>query len=405
MRRPSRRAAGLLLAVTLLAGCGVSEAKSPDWRPKPSFNAEGGPNAQLPTPGAPPSAGAPAPNEPNSPSSPSGSPSGPDPAVVATRLAAPTGIALLPDGSALVGERRTGRIVRVRPQPGQPVPTVRTLPGVDGSGDGGLLDLALSPTYAEDNLVYAYVTTRTDNRVVDFTLAGPVTPVVTGIPKGARGNTGRLVFAPDGNLLVGTGDADTPALAATPTSLAGKILRVDAIGRPAAGNPVAASVIYSRGHHTVDGLCVDPVTGAVFDTERGSPGVLDEVNVVTAGADDGWPTAGAASRAPVLTLPADRGAVGGCAVQGRGLYLTSRDGRSVLAAPLTGTHSGVPPLVGDATELLKGRYGRLLTVVAAPDGALWITTSNRDGHGVPVAADERVLRVAPAAAGSGNPPV
>ena len=114
--------------------------------------------------------------------------------------------------------------MRVQPIAGQPVTTVRTITGLDSSGDGGLLDLALSPAYDEDHLIYAYVTTATDNRVVDFTLTGPVTPVFTGIPKGATGNAGRIAFDVDGSLLIGTGDAGQPALAQDPASLAGKVL-------------------------------------------------------------------------------------------------------------------------------------------------------------------------------------
>src|SRR5206468_10003819 len=121
-------------------------------------------------------AGVPGTQQPSGGLPPSGKPKQ-DPLVVATKLTAPVGLTLLTDGTALVGERTTGRIVRVQPRAGQPVPTVRTLTGLDTSGDGGLLDLALSPTYAEDGLIYAYVTTRTDNRVVEFTLTGPVTPV------------------------------------------------------------------------------------------------------------------------------------------------------------------------------------------------------------------------------------
>src|SRR5581483_238934 len=92
-----------------------------------------------------------APNVPGA-APPGGSGSGPtssrpnssdDPAVVATRLRAPDAIVIMPDGTALVGERG-GRIVSVQPQPHQPVRTVRTLTGLDSSGDGGLLDLALS---------------------------------------------------------------------------------------------------------------------------------------------------------------------------------------------------------------------------------------------------------------------
>ncbi|MEP6598106.1 MAG: PQQ-dependent sugar dehydrogenase [Actinomycetota bacterium] len=408
MRRPSRRTVGLLLAASLLAGCGVgADAKAPDWRPKPSFNAEGGPNAQLPTPGGPPPNGSQSAPSPGSgpPNPPTGT-SGPDPAVVATGLGAPTGIAPMPDGTALVGERRTGRIVRVQPQPGQPVTAVRTLAGLDGSGDGGLLDLALSPTFAEDNLIYAYVTTSTDDRVVDFTLTGPVTPVLTGIPKGATANTGRLAFATDGSLYVGTGDIGNPALAASPISLAGKVLRVDAIGHPAAGNPVAGSAVFTRGHHVVDGLCLDPQSGVVFEAERGATASApDEVNALVGGRDYGPPASGSGSSAPAATLAGDRSGVGGCAVLSRHLFVTSRDGRALMSAPLKTTTSGVGPEIGDFTDLINSKYGRLLTVVAALDGALWLTTSNKDGRGNPVADDDRVLRLVPSGGGAGSPPV
>ena len=66
--------------------------------------------------------------------------------------------------------------MQVQRTAGQPVTTVRTIPGLDATGDGGLLDLAISPTYAEDHLIYAYVTTATDNRVIDFTLDRPDHP-------------------------------------------------------------------------------------------------------------------------------------------------------------------------------------------------------------------------------------
>jgi len=139
------RTIGLLLAGGLLAACsaGAGAQAPPTWVPKPDFSGEGGPNTAVPSPGGP-SRNPSAPGQP--PGAPGSSSSGPDPAVVATKLTAPTGLALLPDGTALVGERSTGRIVQVQPQPGKPVKTIRTLTGVDASGDGGLLDLALSPS-------------------------------------------------------------------------------------------------------------------------------------------------------------------------------------------------------------------------------------------------------------------
>jgi glucose/arabinose dehydrogenase len=310
---------------------------------------------------------------------------------------APTGLALLPDGTALVGERTSGRIVQVQPQPGQPVRTIRTVAGIDAAGDGGLLDLAVSPTYQEDGLVYAYLTTATDNRVVSFTLTGPPTPILTGIPKGMTGNTGRLLFDDTGVLYIGTGDAGQPALADNATSLGGKVLRVTAIGQPAPGNPTPTSPIYTRGHQVVDGLCPD-ATGEVIEVEPGPNNSATEVNILHAGADYGYPSGAATTRAPDTRLPDGKTGVGGCAVIGPQLFVTSRDATALLTAAVA-SRSGSTTF-GDFTTVLAGRYGRLLTVVAAPDGALWLTTSNRDGHGHPIPTDERVLRIMPEAGGS-----
>jgi glucose/arabinose dehydrogenase len=395
LHRPLLATAALLL----LAGCGAgATATEPDWRPAPSFQGEGG------LPGIEgPSRPQPSQQAPSTAPAPSGAPSSPDqtqqadPAVVATGLAAPVGITLLPDGTALVGERTTGRIVRVQPQPGQPVHTVRTLPGLDTSGDGGLLDLALSPHYSQDKLIFAYVTTATDNRVVAFTLTGPVTPVLTGIPRGQTGNAGRIAFGADGDLYIGTGDAGDPAHATDPASLAGKVLRVTDIGTPAQGNPQPDSPIYSSGHVGLSGLCTDTDSGTVFVIESGAGG--GEISVLHA--DAGYAGTGT-SVPPLAVLPAADTAPGGCAVRNAALYIASRDGTELLATPLT-TKAGTIS-AGPFAATLTGRYGRLLTVVAAPDGALWLTTSNRDGHGKPVADDERVLRIVPSG-GSARAPV
>jgi glucose/arabinose dehydrogenase len=389
-----------IVAMLALAGCGAgAQAGPPTWIPAPSFNGEGQqPSAipNLPIPSAPsPSAGAGNATPPSTSASPA------DGAVVATKLTSPDGIAILPDGSALVGERSTGRIVRVQPQPNQPVLTIRTLTGLNTSGGGGLLDLALSPTYSQDNLIFAYITTATDNRVVDFTLNGAVTPVLTGIPSGASDNAGRITFGSDNRLYIGTGDAGQPALAADPASLAGKVLRVSEIGRPASGNPSASSPVFTSGHRDVVGLCTVPTTGLLLAVELKGVKGLENVNILSPGANYGWPSATAAAKQPLSSLPVGYGSPGGCAVQSGTLYITSLDGSALLGATLTLT--GKVPTLSTFTVYLKNRYGRLLNVIAAPDGALWLTTSNRDGHGKPVAADERVLRIQGPAGSSSYP--
>jgi glucose/arabinose dehydrogenase len=406
--RPLLAVAALSCLVTLTACGGGASGSTPTWVPQPDFQGNTDPQPQLPGNGLP----APLPSgvNPNTPgpsgsngspsTGPSGSPTASaDPAVVATHLDQPTGLVVLPDGTALVGERRTGRVLRVQPVAGKPVQTVATLTGLDATGDGGLLDLAVSRTFDQDGLVYAYLTTPTDNRVVHFALGKPPTPVLTGIPKGSTGNVGRLAFDGTGALLVGTGDAGQPALAAQPSSLAGKVLRISDIGQPAEGNPMPGSAVFASGFQSVDGLCVDRTTGLRVAVARttSATGTSVQVDIVQAGRDFGWPTRGPGSTPPATTLPAASGGGAGCTVAAGHLVIATTDGQSLLSASLSS--SGTVGVFGTA---LRNRYGRLRTVVAGSDGALWITTSNRDGHGRPTPTDDRVIRLTGSDGGSGS---
>lgn len=401
-RRRAPLVGALAAAAALgLAACGSAEPNAaPTWSPQPSFSGEGyAPGGQ---PGSPSndSPGSP----PNSQGDKSAGKRASDPAVVATKLTAPTGLTVLPDNTALVGERTTGRIYRVQPEPGHPARLVRTITGLSTVGGGGLLDLALSPNYTQDNLIFAYLTTAKDNRVVAFTLHGPMTTVLAGIPRGSADNTGRIAFDANGNLLIGTGDAGHPAWADAPNNLAGKILRVTDIGRPARGNPDPESPIFASGLRQSDGLCVDAGDDTVLQTEAMPDASRDPVNLVTAASRFAWPADRTSPTKPLAQLPGADRSPGGCAVLNGVLYTTSLDGQALLAARLqtsTGTANNAPALSGFTTALHK-RYGRLRTVVAAADGALWLTTSNRDGHGSPIPADERVIRIVPTGGGGGR---
>lgn len=398
VRRPTSRrlvagrlgaALGAAAALVLAAACGTAGAtQSPTWVPQKTL-----PPVDIPTPDGPSgsTSGPVPPSTPGQPAPRSSSPAKQDPAVVATRLNSPTGIAVLPDKTALVAERATGRIVLVQPVAGQPVRPVRTLHGLDPSGGGGLLDLALSASYSEDGLLLALITTRTDTRVVHFTLNGPVTPIVTGIPRGGNDNTGRLLVQGDGSILIGTGDGGRPSRASDPASLGGKVLRVDDIGAPDPDNPDPRSRVLTSGHRTVDGLC-DAGGGTLYETEAGR---TDELNQLHPGAGYGWPRGGGV--AP-LTLPSSAGGVGSCAVVGQTLYIAARGGQELLSATLDPRGR-----LGPLKPLLSRKYGRLLTVVGADDGSLWLTTSNKDGHGSPVPDDERVLHLTPSGGGGRSP--
>jgi glucose/arabinose dehydrogenase len=365
-----------LLATVLLSGCGDSgyEPAGP-FRPLP----EGAP-PQV----GPPTSSAPRPGQPADPNS---IEEGGDPNVVASDLEVPTPLVLMADGTAIVGERDTGRLLRVFPDRSPPR-ELMTVPGLDTSGDGGLLGLAVSPTYAEDGLLYAYITTATDNRVVRFPLGGTPNPVFTGIPRGAVHNGGGLVFGFDGNLYVGTGDTGNPALAADPAALAGVVLRIDVFGRAIGADPV-----FTRGHRNVTAIC-QRGDFALYATDEGDDGP-DELNLLSGGQNYG-----AGGTAPVAEVLPEEGGLGGCATPGDVAFVGALDGERVHVIPLEEPKDGAPDL---PEELLGGQYGRLRTVVVDIEGALWITTSNRDGVGTPGEGDDKVLRILPPNSGAESP--
>lgn len=363
--------------MAVLTGCGSDgyEPKGP-FRPLP----EGAPPEV-----GPPSSSAPLPGDPAQPGA--GEEAG-DPNVVASGLAVPTGLVLLPDGSAVVGERDTGRLFQVFPDRA-PARELMTVPGVDSTGDGGLLGLAVSPTFLEDGLFYAYLSTATDNRVVRFPLGGTPNPVIVGIPRGATHNGGGLLFGPGGELFVGTGDTGNPALAGDPSSLAGKVLRIDIFGRPVGAGPV-----YSTGHRDVTALCrsglVDEAgLDALFATDEATTGP-DELNAVVEGGNY-------ATLAPVAEILPEEGGLGGCASTGSAVFLGALDGERVHVISLD------PSDATDPEEFLGGQYGRLRSVMLDAEGALWITTSNRDGLGTPAEDDDKVLRVLPPSLAGSSP--
>ncbi|MEV6695245.1 PQQ-dependent sugar dehydrogenase [Micromonospora sp. NPDC051196] len=315
------------------------------------------------------------------------------PETVATGLQVPWGMDFLPDGSALVAQRPTGQVVRVRP--GQPPEAVVQISGVTATSEGGLLGLAVSPTYAQDGWVYVYFTTATDNRIARFRLTAPQTqqPILTGLTRAAIHNGGRIAFGPDGMLYVGVGDAGQTATAQNPQSRNGKILRIRPDGSVPSDNPIAGSPVYSLGHRHVQGLAWD-AQGRLYATEFGQ-NTWDEVNLIVAGGNYGWPTVeGRAGdprfRDPLITWTPAEASPSGATIAGNRLFVAGLRGNRLWNVPLTGSGG-----VGTPTAELVGTYGRLRTVEYGPDGWLWVTTSNRDGRGTPAGSDDRILRFPP----------
>jgi aldose sugar dehydrogenase len=368
----------LLTTAALLAGCTSGSRAGP--------TASGAvPSSSTPTPTATPSTAP-------SPVKPSVRVAG----AVATGLKTPWGLAFLPDGSALVGERDTGRIVLVRAGGRQGI--VGTVPGVvsNGSigGEAGLLGLALSPGFATDHQLYVYMSTASDNRILRMGYTGGrlgrATVVLAGIPHGLHHNGGRLAFGPDGMLYASTGESGDPALAQDRSSLGGKILRMTPAGRPAPGNPYPGSVVWSYGHRNVEGLAFD-AAGRLWATEFGDK-AYDELNLVLPGHNYGWPATQGRTGNPRYTSPkaqwrTDDAGPSGIAIAGSVAWIGALTGHRLWRVPLAG------PAAGKPVAYLVDTYGRLRTAALAPDGSLWLTTSNTDGRGSPKPGDDRILRL------------
>jgi glucose/arabinose dehydrogenase len=355
---------------TLLAGCSAGDDEQPQ-PPAPSF------------------AAAPSTSASGSPSAaPTGTPDLSSPQTLATGIDVPWGMAFLPDGSALVGQRDRAVILQVTPGGGEPREAYR-MPGVEAAGEGGLLGLAVARDYAQTRWVYAYYTAAKDNRIARFRLGSNERPEVIfeGITKAGNHNGGRIAFGPDGMLYVGTGDAALPSRAQDPESPNGKILRLTPDGDPAPGNPTAGSPVWSMGHRNVQGLAWS-ADGTMYASEFGQSR-LDEVNRIEPGKNYGWPEVegrGDDSRYanPLVTWATSEASPSGAAIAGGTLYVAALRGQRLWPVPLAG---------GEPEAEFTGKYGRLRTVAVAPDGALWLTTSNTDrGPEARPGGDDRILR-------------
>ncbi|HYH35312.1 MAG TPA: PQQ-dependent sugar dehydrogenase [Nocardioides sp.] len=315
---------------------------------------------------------------------------------VATGLEAPWGLDFLPDGRALLTERDTREVLVLDPGAGPPR-RVAVMEQAVPEGESGLLGVAVSPDFTDDRLVYFYLSTTTDNRIVRATLdrrdrLGTPEVVLDGIPHGFIHDGGRLRFGPDGFLYASTGETGEADLAQDRSSLAGKILRITPDGDPAPGNPDPGSPVWSWGHRNVQGLAFDD-DGNLWASEFGDS-AFDELNLVRKGANYGWPLVEGRGEQPGLVDPrvvwrTDQASPSGLAWTDGHLWLGALQGTRLWRVEVDDGQAS------DPTAFFVGEYGRLRTVEVAPDGRLWVTTSNRDGRGDPAPEDDRILVVDP----------
>jgi glucose/arabinose dehydrogenase len=295
------------------------------------------------------------------------------------------GLVTLPDGTILFNERDAHSIVHLNPKTGAKK-TIGTVPNVQSTdGEGGLTGLEINPAgFSSDHWLYIMHTSSSDNRIVrikydpsaDSLQTSTEQVLLTGIARNKFHNGGRLRFSPDGKyLFAGTGDAQNGANAQNTSSLNGKVLRINPDGSIPSDNPFH-NAVWSYGHRNVQGLAFDS-QGRLWEQEFGNS-IMDETNLITKGGNYGWPscegTSGSCGNSnyipPKHTYPVGQGSCSGITIIRDALYVACQRGTRLYRAQISGSS------LTNVKTYLNGTYGRLRTVEPAPDGGMWLATSN-----------------------------
>lgn len=337
---------------------------------------------------------------------------------VATGLEVPWDMAFAPDGRIFLTER-PGRVRVIRNDQLLDEPWAEF--DVATRSEIGLMGIALAPDFERTGEVFVvggyegadelenriYRLTDREGRGVDPQL------ILDGMPAGRFHAGAALDFGPDGWLYVSAGDALRPGSAQEMVSLGGKILRVSRDGTVPHDNPFPGSPIYALGLRNVQGLSWHPETGELFSAGHG-PTMLpterfrrggDEVNVIAAGGNYGWPDAAGmedgdryplpiAAWTPAIAPGAAAFYTGPYAEWRNDLFVAALRGESLLrlsVEPDPEARSGW--MVAGVEPLFQGEYGRIRAVGMGPDGYLYFTTSNRDGRGEERQDDDMLLRI------------
>lgn len=330
---------------------------------------------------------------------------------LAGNLENPWSVEVLPDGGYIVSER-PGRMRIVRD--GETSEPLGGLPRISENGQGGLLDIALSPDFAQTRRLYFTAAVRGEGGHGTAVFSARLSAnerrledvkrifLMNKLSSAGQHFGSRIAIGSDGNLFFGIGDRGEMDRSQDPKDHAGSILHITPEGEPAPGNPASSGAdwapeIFSIGHRNPQGITIDPATGTLFTVEHGARGG-DEINAPNASNNYGWPVIsygkhysgaeiGIGKAADGFQQPVhfwDPSIAPGAIEVYRGAMFPEWDGDFLIGALkyqlISRVERHADGSIGTEEQLLQGEYGRIRDVKVAPDGSILFVTDEGDGQ-------------------------